>query len=726
MSTDIDQKISQKLTEMVYQSGMGGQISVVVNAMIMAYLMQAVAPASLVLGWLAFAVIQALLRMGLLRLYASNSYPDVADITWQRWYFLGVCLSGVAWGAAVILFMPGARIEQQFFIAFVIAGMVAGGASVLAPLLKSYYCYALLQLVPLIIMLCTGDTTTHQISGVMAILFGLLVMKGAKTYHSTLCEALRLGFEKSDLAQNLDEARVRAESASQVKGAFLANMSHELRTPLNGVMGLTELLLQDTPTPKQRDYLQLIRTSSKNLLLLVNDVLDFSKLEAGRLDFETIVFDLRDAVTACLRILPTRENQQSVRLQFYLAPNTPVNLLGDPARLSQVLLNLLSNALKFTSNGFVRLEISVIQQMPEKIRLRFCVSDSGIGIPSDKLNLIFDPFTQADSSTTRRYGGTGLGLAISCELVERMGGRIYVCSELNAGSTFAFCADFGLAEAAVNSVLVSPENQYIGYRVLLAMGDSSEADYYQILLTSLGVEVLRAFTLEQTHQNLQELDNISLVLVDQRLVDKETIAVLSSNYAAAAIVLFAEQWNLADAEFCQQAGLCDYLQTPLSLRDVDALLAAVASKTEDDLPVNPLITPATETEFLPLEEAKMRILLVEDTVINQTVAKAFLSKLGYEILIANNGAEALELLAQQTVNLILMDIHMPVMDGFQATSALRAREKAESLKRTPIIALTADALEGSREQMLAAGMDEYVSKPVNFKELETVILRFLT
>lgn len=724
MSIEIDQKVSQKLTEMVYQSGMGGQIAVVVNATIMAYLMQAVAPLSLVLGWLAFAIIQALLRMGLLHLYASKSYPNVSDAMWRRWYFLGVCLSGMAWGLAVVLFMPGARIEQQFFIAFVIAGMVAGGASVLAPLLNSYYCYALLQLVPLIILLWTGGTTTHRISGVMAILFGILVMKGAKTYHSTLCEALRLGFEKSDLAQNLDEARIRAESASQVKGAFLANMSHELRTPINGVMGLTELLLQDSVTPTQRDYLQLIRTSSKNLLLLVNDVLDFSKLEAGRLDFETIVFDLREAVTACLRILPARDNQSSVRVQFYLAPNTPVNLLGDPARLSQVLLNLLSNALKFTSNGFVRLDISVVLQMPEKIRLRFCVSDSGIGIAADKLNLIFDPFTQADSSTTRRYGGTGLGLAISCELVERMGGRIYVCSELNAGSTFAFTADFGLAEAPVTSELLSPERQYAGYRVLLAMGDSSEADYYQILLASLGVEVLRAYSLDQTRQHLQNLDNVSLVLVDQRLADKETIAVLS-RHNAAAIVLLVEQWSLADAEFCKQAGLCEYLQTPLSLRDVDALLAGLVSKPMVELPVSHPLVSSTVSQCGTPESVKQRILLVEDTEINQTVAKAFLSKLGYEILIANNGADAMELLTQQAVDLILMDIHMPVMDGFQATRILRNREKAEGLVRTPIIALTADALEGRREQMLAAGMDEYISKPVNFKELESVILRFL-
>lgn len=725
MSLEIDLKVSKKLTDMVYRSGVAGQLAVLVNALIMAFLMKEVVPLSLLLGWLGFAVLQAGLRIWLVKLYERQDMALLNEALWRRWYLFGVCLSGLAWGSAVILFMPYARLEQQFFIAFVIAGMVAGGASVLAPLLKAYYCYALLQLVPLIFFLCLGETTTHRISGVMAILFGLMVIKGAKTYHSTLCDAMRLVLEKSELAQNLDEARIRAESASQIKGAFLANMSHELRTPINGVMGLTEVLLQDSVTPTQRDYLQLIRTSSKNLLLLVNDVLDFSKLEAGRLEFENIAFDLREAVTACLRILPKNEANKSVHVQLYFAPNTPEQLLGDPGRLSQVLLNLLSNALKFTSKGFVRLEISVVGILDQEVKLRFTVSDSGIGIPAEKLNLIFDPFTQADSSTTRRYGGTGLGLAISCELVERMGGRIYVASQANVGSTFGFVACFGLStEPPAASPLVH-EARYEGYRVLLAMADSSEADYYQILLASLGVEVLRTYTFEDTCQRLSHGDKLHLVLADQRLADAQLISTLSENQSATSIVLFTEQWSLAEADFCKQAGLTDYLQTPLSLTDVDSLLASIASQASKTEIAPTSAEGFVETESKASPRPAKRILLVEDTKINQTVAQAFLSKLGYQISIANNGVEALEMLDQENFDLILMDIHMPLMDGFQATHAFRSRETEKKQRRTPIIALTADALEGSREIMLKAGMDEYVSKPIDFKQLKTMIERFL-
>lgn len=721
MSLEIDQKVSQKLTEMVYKSTLSGQLAAVVNAALVAYLMKDVVPVWLVISWFSYAVLQGLLRLILVRAYRRQTITPENESFWRRLFFYGVCLSALVWGGAVVLFMPYAHFEQQFFLAFVIGGMVAGGASLLSPLLPAYYVFALLPLTPLVVHLITGETLTHRIGGIMALSFGLVVTKGARLYHASLQDALRLGLEKSELAQHLDEARLKAESASQVKGAFLANMSHELRTPINGVMGLTEILLHDEVTPTQRDYLQLIQTSSKNLLSMVNDVLDFSKLEAYRLEFENRAFGLREAVTACIRILPTHSRAKPVDLQLNIADEIPDCLIGDPGRLSQVLLNLLANALKFTSQGFVRLDIALLQQTDQRVKLRFSVSDSGIGVSPEKLNLIFDPFTQADSSTTRRYGGTGLGLAISAELVERMGGRIYVSSVLDGGSTFCFVAPFeiGQPQAALS---ISPAERYAGRRVLLAMSDSGAADYYQLLFTSLGAQILRSYTLSETQQRLDCTDGLDLILADKSLAEIQTLITLKSLQPDVPLVLITEQWSLNESSLCKGMDGVRYIQSPLSLGDIVRLLTELPVKNQ----VLPAVGVDKQTKALTSStKVAARILLVEDTLINQTVAKAFLLKLGYQITVVNNGLEALEIIANQDFDLILMDIHMPVMDGFEATKALRLREKEQGLSAIPIIALTANVEESNREAVLMAGMVDCLSKPIDFKELERVLKQFL-
>lgn len=721
MSIEIDQKVSQKLTEMVYKSTLSGQLAAVLNAALVAFLMKDVAPHWLVISWFSYAVIQGLLRLILVRAYRRQPITPENESFWRRLFFYGVCLSALVWGGAVVLFMPYAHFEQQFFLAFVIGGTVAGGAAILSPLLPAYYVFALLPLTPLVFYLVTGATLTHRIGGIMALSFGLVVTKGARLYHASLQDAFRLGLEKSELAQHLDAARLKAESASQVKGAFLANMSHELRTPINGVMGLTEILLHDNVTPTQRDYLQLIQTSSKNLLSMVNDVLDFSKLEAYRLEFENRSFGLRETVTACVRILPARSVDKPVDLQLNIADEIPDCLIGDPGRLSQVLLNLLANALKFTSQGFVRLDISVLQQSEQRVKLRFSVSDTGIGVSPEKLNLIFDPFTQADSSTTRRYGGTGLGLAISAELVERMGGRIYVSSELDGGSTFSFVVPFEIGQS--QPVLsTSPAQRYAGRHVLLAMNDSGAADYYQILFTSLGAQILRTYTLSETQQRLSGTNELDLILADKSLAEIQTLITLKALQPNVPLVLITEQWNLNESGLCKSMEGIRYIQSPLGLGDVARLLTELPLKKQA-LPA--LAVEAPVKAVASTANTSPRILLVEDTLINQTVAKAFLLKLGYQIVVVNNGLEALEITVDQDFDLILMDIHMPVMDGFEATKALRLREKEQGLTAIPIIALTANAEEGNREAVLMAGMVDYLSKPIDFKELERVLKRFL-
>jgi signal transduction histidine kinase/DNA-binding response OmpR family regulator len=674
-------------------------------------------------AWVAAVVGATTLRGAWLQLVKRRPLSD-QDI--RHGVRITVVALGLAWGVGAALILPDVPFTTAAVVLVVLAGLIATSLTTLAADPLSFRGFLAAISLPVLVSLGTVPRDREHLAAVgIVALYTLAMVVVARRAHATLVEHLRitarlaLSEEEAKRAEGvMRDARDFAERTARARSAFLANMSHEIRTPMNAVLGFVELVLDTDLTTEQRRALELVRSSSEALLMILNDILDYSKIEAEHLELETIPFDVSKVVHATASLLAVRAREKHLELLAEVAPEVPRMVRGDPTRLRQVLMNLIGNAIKFTEHGEIVISVGVAV-MDGSAALRFAIRDTGIGIAAEHVESIFKEFTQADSTMTRRYGGTGLGLAISQRLVRLMGGELAVTSEVGRGSEFAFTLTLPVETAS--STRTTALAALGGRRMLIVDDNQTNRRILRDMLAAEGIQVDEASTaadgLTAIRSAVSKRAPYHLAILDVQMPDMDGFQLATAVRAervltGTKLLMLTSAGQRGDGERCRELGIKGYLTKPISRGDLlEALGTVLAGSAEDTAEV---VTRHTIVE----SRRSLRVLLAEDNPVNQQVAVAMLVKRGHEVHVASNGREAVDAVRARDYDVVLMDIQMPELDGFEATHAIRAMPKGKDL---PIIGLTAHALSGERERCLSHGMTEYLAKPFKAHELFAIV-----